>query len=39
MPTHIVDFSARSEVIWAESFNAHFWKCTPAQFRARLGRP
>ncbi|WP_225616694.1 hypothetical protein [Variovorax sp. 38R] len=39
MPTKIVDFSARSEVIRAEPFNAHFWKCTPAEFRAYLGRP
>ncbi|MDQ0036884.1 hypothetical protein J2W30_004659 [Variovorax boronicumulans] len=39
MPTHIVDFSARSKVIRAEPFNAHFWKCTPAEFRAFLGRP
>jgi hypothetical protein len=39
MPTHIVDFSARSKVIRAEPFNAHFWKCTPAEFRAYLGSP
>lgn len=39
MPTKIVDFSARSEVIRAEPFTAHFWQCTPAEFRAYLGRP
>jgi len=39
MPTHIVDFSARSKVIRAEPFNAHFWQCTPAEFRTYLGRP
>ncbi|WP_369647352.1 hypothetical protein [Variovorax sp. V118] len=39
MPTKIVDFSARSEVIRAEPFHAHFWECTPAEFRAYLGRP
>jgi hypothetical protein len=39
MPTRVVDFSARSEVIRAEPFNAHFWACTPAEFRAYLGRP
>jgi hypothetical protein len=39
MPTKIVDLSARSEVIRAEPFNAHFWQCTPAEFRAYLGRP
>ncbi|MFH0131819.1 hypothetical protein ACGLHS_16555 [Variovorax sp. VaC1] len=39
MPSRIVDLSARSEVIRAEPFNAHFWKCTPAEFRAYLGRP
>ncbi|WPG41383.1 hypothetical protein [Variovorax sp. EBFNA2] len=39
MPTKIVDFSARSEVIRAEPFHAHFWECTPAEFRTYLGRP
>lgn len=39
MPTHIVDFSARSKVIRAEPFNAHFWQCTPTEFRTYLGRP
>lgn len=39
MPTKIVDFSARSEVIRAEPFNAHFWQCAPAEFQAYLGRP
>jgi len=39
MPTRVVDFSARSEVLRAELFNAHFWACTPSEFRAYLGRP
>jgi len=39
MPAKIVDFSARSKVIRDEPFNAHFWQCTPAEFRAYLGRP
>ncbi|ODU12299.1 MULTISPECIES: hypothetical protein [Variovorax] len=39
MPAKIVDFSARSKVIRDEPFNVHFWQCTPAEFRAYLGRP
>jgi hypothetical protein len=39
MPTKIVDFSARSEVIRDEPFHVHFWECTPWEFRAYLGRP
>jgi hypothetical protein len=39
MPTRIVDFSARSEVIRAEPFHVHFWECTPAEFKAYLGKP
>jgi hypothetical protein len=39
MPSRIVDRSARSEVLRAEPFNAHFWACTASEFRAYLGRP
>ncbi|CAN7757632.1 hypothetical protein LJR084_007064 [Variovorax sp. LjRoot84] len=39
MPTKIVDFSARSKIIRAEPFNAHFWECTPLEFKAYLGKP
>lgn len=39
MPTKIVDFSARSKIIRAEPFNAHFWECTPMEFKAYLGKP
>ena len=39
MPTKIVDLSARSEVIRQEPFSAHFWECTPLEFKAFRGRP
>ncbi|VTU22199.1 hypothetical protein E5CHR_01341 [Variovorax sp. PBL-E5] len=39
MPTKIVDFSARSEIVRAEPFNIHFWECTPSEFKAYLGKP
>jgi hypothetical protein len=39
MPTKIVDFSARSEIIRAEPFHVHFWECTPSEFKAYLGKP
>lgn len=39
MPTKIVDLSARSEIIRAEPFSAHFWECTPLEFKAYLGKP
>lgn len=39
MPRRIVDLSARSEVVRDEPFQMHFWACTPAEYRAYLGRP
>ena len=39
MPTKIVDLSARSEIICAEPFIAHFWECTPEEFKAYLAKP
>ncbi|MDQ7957029.1 MAG: hypothetical protein REJ24_10735 [Rhodocyclaceae bacterium] len=39
MATHIVDLSARSEVLRNEPFSAHFWECTPSEYKAFLGRP
>ncbi|RZL92739.1 MAG: hypothetical protein EOP82_09405 [Variovorax sp.] len=39
MPTKIVDFSARSEIIRAEPFHVHFWECTPYEFKEYLGKP
>lgn len=32
MPSKIVDFSARSEILRAEPFHLHFWECTPEEY-------
>ena len=39
MPTNIVDFSARSEIIRAEPMQLHFWECTLFEFKDYLAHP
>jgi len=39
MPTKIVDFSARSEIIRDEPFHVHFWECKPNEYLKYLGNP
>jgi len=39
MPSKIVDFSARSEILRNEPFHAHFWECTPAEYLEFLMDP
>lgn len=39
MPSKIVDFSARSEILRDEPFDVHFWECTPVEYLAFLVNP
>ena len=39
MPSKIVDFSARSKILYNEPFHAHFWECTPAEYLQFLFNP
>jgi hypothetical protein len=39
MPSKIVDFSARSEILKNEPFSVHFWECTPSEYLALLKNP
>ena len=39
MPTKIVDFSARSEILRDEPFDVHFWECSPKEYLSFLVNP
>jgi hypothetical protein len=39
VPSKVVDFSARSEILRAEPFHLHFWECTPREFLEFLRDP
>jgi len=39
MPSKVVDFSARSEILKNEPFDVHFWECTPKEYAAFLMNP
>lgn len=39
MPSKIVDFSARSEILKEEPFHLHFWECSPSEYLDLLKNP
>jgi hypothetical protein len=39
MPSKIVDFSARSEILREEPFDVHFWECEPGEYLELLKNP
>jgi hypothetical protein len=39
MPSKIVDFSARSEILREEPFHVHFWECEPSEYLELLKNP
>lgn len=39
MPSKVVDFSARSEILKNEPFDVHFWECKPKEYLAFLVNP
>lgn len=39
MPSKIVDFSARSEILREEPFHLHFWECSPSEYLDLLKNP
>lgn len=39
MPSKIVDFSARSKILYGEPFHLHFWECKPSEYLEFLKDP
>ncbi len=39
MPSKIVDFSARSKILYNEPFHVHFWECKPSEYLEFLKNP
>jgi len=39
MPSKIVDFSAKSKIIYNEPFHLHFWECTPEEYLQFIFNP
>lgn len=39
MPSKIVDFSARSQILREEPFHLHFWECSPSEYLDLLKNP